>query len=131
VRRINLTSITIPESVEIIDAFAFRRCAGLTSLIFEADSKLNNINEKAFSVCFNINSLTSVLQFYGNKLKVSPDAFEQGTNHRRRFVCLILNLHRLKSFKFSHPFASQDSALKSFFIKVINIISNVLMIFML
>lgn len=46
---INLTSVFVPASVEIINVQAFARCAGLESVEFEAGSNLTSIETDAFS----------------------------------------------------------------------------------
>ena len=54
----SLTSITIPNNILRIDAFAFFDCTKLKSVTFEEESKLTSIGEGAF---YNCQSLTSIV----------------------------------------------------------------------
>ena len=47
----SMTSVYIPKNIETIDSSAFVSCTGLTSVTYEADSKLRTINSYAFSSC--------------------------------------------------------------------------------
>ena len=53
-----ILSVTIPSSVEIIDGYAFRECCALSRVIIEKGSVLNKIGMYAFYKC---NSLTSFI----------------------------------------------------------------------
>ena len=52
----NLKTVTIPESVERIEGFAFEYC-GLQSLNFGKNSKLNYIGTNAFTFCESLNNV--------------------------------------------------------------------------
>ncbi len=52
----NLKTVTIPESVERIEGFAFEYC-GLQSLHFGENSKLNYIGTNAFTYCESLNNV--------------------------------------------------------------------------
>ena len=43
-----ITTVTIPESVEIIGNSAFAECTELTSVVFEENSKLDTVGNRAF-----------------------------------------------------------------------------------
>jgi hypothetical protein len=49
--KINLVSVTIPESLETIGSFAFAECKGLTTVTFSGTSRLKTIEGSAFSGC--------------------------------------------------------------------------------
>ena len=55
---LQILSVTIPSSVEIIDGYAFRECCALSRVIIEKGSVLNKIGMYAFYKC---NSLTSFI----------------------------------------------------------------------
>jgi hypothetical protein len=52
-----LKSICIPSSVEILCSECFGGCSSLSSLTFESDSKLAQIQSKAFSGCAALTSI--------------------------------------------------------------------------
>ena len=55
---VNLHSITIPDSLIIINASAFYNCSSLTNITFGKNSKLNNIANNAFTYCSALRSIT-------------------------------------------------------------------------
>lgn len=65
---VNLTSVTIPDSVTNIGFRAFYKCDGLTSVTIP--DSVTSIGEEAFCYC----RLTSV-EFEGNAPAVGSDAF--------------------------------------------------------
>lgn len=52
-----ITKVTIPASVQIIGKNAFAECTKLESVVFKANSELQEISEKAFLACSAIKSL--------------------------------------------------------------------------
>jgi hypothetical protein len=54
---VNLPSVCIPSSVEILGPKSFSLCYGLSDLTFEAGSKLSRIEDFAFYRCRNLESL--------------------------------------------------------------------------
>ncbi len=67
----DLTEITIPASIEIIEESAFSGCKNLEYVIFPENSRIKSIGDWAFSSC---DSLKSVL-FAGKSLKIGLYAF--------------------------------------------------------
>ncbi len=51
-------TITIPDGVIIIDSSAFFKCIAIEQIIFEANSQLECIGERAFSECTLLNSIS-------------------------------------------------------------------------
>ena len=52
-----ITSLTIPESVEIIGNHAFHRCESLNEVIFEDNSRLVQIGDYGFASCYSLTSI--------------------------------------------------------------------------
>lgn len=55
---LQILSVTIPSSVEIIDGYAFRECCALSTVTIENGSVLNKIGMYAFYKCNNLISFT-------------------------------------------------------------------------
>lgn len=55
---LQILSVTIPSSVEIIDGYAFRECCALSTVTIEKGSVLNKIGMYAFYKCNNLISFT-------------------------------------------------------------------------
>ncbi|MEE1021067.1 MAG: leucine-rich repeat domain-containing protein [Bacteroidales bacterium] len=55
---VQILSVTIPSSVEIIDGYAFRECCALSTVTIEKGSVLNKIGMYAFYKCNNLISFT-------------------------------------------------------------------------
>ena len=65
----NITSITIPATVNKIDSYAFDYCENLTSVNFEVGSKLTSISDNLFSECSNLTDIiipegVTTIEFY-------------------------------------------------------------------
>ena len=54
----SITSVYIPKNIESIDSSAFTSCSGLTSVTYEANSKLRIIGDSAFNNCTSLVSFT-------------------------------------------------------------------------
>ncbi len=67
-----LTSVEIPASVTSIGSYAFYWCSGLTSVTFEADSRLESIDNYVFKNC---DGLTSV-EIPASVTSIGPYAFD-------------------------------------------------------
>ena len=71
----NLTEVTIPASLEKIDAYAFANCVNLTTVKFESGCTLKTIEERAFEGCASLETI-----FLTESLKcIYPKTF-QGCN---------------------------------------------------
>lgn len=65
----SITSVTIPNSVTYIGISAFEYCQQLSSVTFEENSNLTNIDDAAFRYCYDLSSVTipkSVNRIGGN-----------------------------------------------------------------
>ncbi|MEG0076889.1 MAG: leucine-rich repeat protein [Erysipelotrichaceae bacterium] len=69
-----ITSVTIPESVIIIDKYAFNNCSNLASITFSEG--LTKINEQAFSYCKNITELN----LPNSLIEIGNSAFRDNTS---------------------------------------------------
>lgn len=77
---LQILSVTIPSSVEIIDGYAFRECCALSTVTIEKGSVLNKIGMYAFYKC---NSLISFTILAETAPTLSYDVFSNtpGTNN--------------------------------------------------
>lgn len=67
----NLKSVTIPNTVKIIDIYAFCQCSNLSSIVIP--NSVETIGDRAFDQCYSLKSIT-----IGNGVKyISESAFSQ------------------------------------------------------
>ena len=64
----SISSIVIPSRIVSIGEYAFKKCSNLTSVVFEENSQLTSIDDAAFLLSFNINTLIfsdNITHIYG------------------------------------------------------------------
>lgn len=65
---INLTGISIPDNVKVIEASTFEGCSSLESVNFSRNSKLKEIKDSAFAKCVKLGSKITTVDEDGNKI---------------------------------------------------------------
>lgn len=92
---LDIDKIIIPEHIKLINAQAFKNCANLSTVIFEAGCKLNQIRNNAF---YNCTSLTAI-ELPKNVDDIGGFAFGRCSNLKT--VLLSSNLRQIRHFAFS------------------------------